>query len=80
MNTITEYDYSGISSAVAASQVQTLKQTEEQKQEVKKVDGVQKVETDSYEHVEDSSTLASVGIYDANGKLAGTGETEKQRS
>ena len=74
---ITDYDYTGISSAVAAAQTQTVKQTSEQQQEVKKV---QEVKTDSYEHVENSESLASIGIYDSNGRLAGTEDTEKQRS
>ena len=74
---ITEYDYTGISSAVAAAQTQSVKQSSEQQNEIKKV---QEVKTDTYEHVENSDSLASIGIYDSTGKISGTGETEKQRS
>lgn len=74
---ITEYDYTGISSTVAAAQTQSVKQSSEQQNEIKKI---QEVKTDTYEHVENSDSLASIGIYDSTGKISGTGKTEKQRS
>ena len=72
---INGYDYSLISSAAAAQNVRQVQQTPIAEENQSKVQELKEV--DSYVH-DESPDLAAAGIYNAQGRLAATANSEAQ--
>ncbi len=72
---INGYDYSLISSAAAAQNVRQVQQTPIAEEQESKAQEIKKVDT--YVH-DESPDLAAAGIYNAQGRLAATANSEAQ--
>ncbi len=69
------YDYSLLSSAAASQNVRQVQQTNISNEEESKVREIKEVDT--YTH-DESPDLAAAGIYNAQGRLAATAQSEAQ--